>query len=213
MNNHFLLFLVICTVSLIACRQQTNVIPYQSEKIARSEKGMVVTAHPLATRVGLGVLEKGGNAVDAAVATQFALAVVWPNAGNLGGGGFMVLRMKDGTTATLDFREKAPLAAHRDMYLDSTGQVIEGISNYGHLAVGVPGSVAGLVEAHQQYGNLPLETLVKPIYPISRRRISLSPFIRPKNSTVTWKCFGNTIPETMPLHQRKHGGEETSWYK
>jgi gamma-glutamyltranspeptidase/glutathione hydrolase len=174
MNNYLLLLLAISLFTFNSCRQQTTVIPYQSTKVAQSDKGMVVTAHPLATKVGLDVLKQGGNAVDAAVATQFALAVVWPRAGNLGGGGFMVLRMKDGKAATLDFREKAPLTAHRDMYLDSTGQVIEGISNYGHLAVGVPGSVAGLVEAHQQYGNLPLETLLSPAIKLAEEGFPIS---------------------------------------
>src|SRR6266513_1145477 len=108
------------------------------------EHGMVVTAHQLATKVGIDVLKRGGNAVDAAVAVGYALAVVYPAAGNLGGGGFMTIQLADGRKTFLDFREKAPLAATPNMYLDSAGDVIKGASTKGHLAVGVPGSVAGL---------------------------------------------------------------------
>jgi gamma-glutamyltranspeptidase/glutathione hydrolase len=122
---------------------------------------MVVSTDDLASRVGVDVLRGGGNAVDAAVAVQFALAVVNPEAGNIGGGGFMVLRMADGSTAALDFREKAPGAATRDMFLDDEGNVTER-SVVGHLAAGVPGTVRGMWEAHQRFGSKPWEELVTP---------------------------------------------------
>ncbi|MEX2466890.1 MAG: gamma-glutamyltransferase [Gemmatimonadota bacterium] len=125
------------------------------------ERGMIVTTDELASQVGVDVLRAGGNAVDAAIAVQFALAVVNPEAGNIGGGGFMVLRTGDGTTAALDFREKAPLAATRDMYLDDEGNVTDR-SIVGHLASGVPGSVAGMWAAHERYGTLPWADLVTP---------------------------------------------------
>ena len=127
-----------------------------------ADSAMVVSAHPLASHAGVMVMRKGGNAVDAAIATQFALAVVYPSAGNIGGGGFMVLRQADGTTNTLDYRERAPSAASTTMYLDENGNVITGISERGHLASGVPGTVAGLVEAHKRYGSLPWKNLVQP---------------------------------------------------
>ncbi|SFH35136.1 gamma-glutamyltransferase [Pedobacter insulae] len=126
------------------------------------KNGMVVSASEIASQVGVDILKKGGNAVDAAVAVQFALAVVYPNAGNLGGGGFMVYRSAKGETNTLDFREKAAGAASRDMYLDSEGNPIIDKSLYGQLAAGVPGSVAGMEEAHQKYGRLKWEELVAP---------------------------------------------------
>ncbi len=126
-----------------------------------ADSGMVVTTDELASHVGLDVLRRGGNAVDAAVAVQFALAVVNPEAGNIGGGGFMVLRTGDGEAAALDFREKAPLAATRDMYLDEEGNVTDR-SVVGHLASGVPGSVAGMWAAHERYGTLPWADLVAP---------------------------------------------------
>lgn len=124
--------------------------------------GMVVTAHPEASKIGLDILKKGGNAVDAAVAVQFALAVVYPNAGNIGGGGFMVYRSANGDVSALDFREKAAIGATRDMYLDTSGNPIIDKSLYGHLAAGVPGSVDGMVQAHQKYGKLKWAELVHP---------------------------------------------------
>jgi len=123
--------------------------------------GMVVTTDELASQVGVDILEAGGNAVDAAVAVQFALAVVNPEAGNIGGGGFMVVRMASGEAAALDFRETAPLAATRDMFLDERGNPTDR-SVVGHLAVGVPGSVAGMWEAHLRFGSLPWADLVAP---------------------------------------------------
>src|SRR5476651_2543856 len=118
-----------------------------SQAPVAGENGMVVTAQHLATHVGVDVLKSGGNAVDAAVAVAYALAVVYPAAGNLGGGGFMTIQLADGQKTFLDFREKAPLAATANMYLDDKGNVVPGLSTKGYLAVGVPGSVAGLEAA------------------------------------------------------------------
>jgi gamma-glutamyltranspeptidase / glutathione hydrolase len=127
-----------------------------------AENGMVVTAQHLATEVGVEVLKNGGNAVDAAVAVGYALAVVYPAAGNLGGGGFMTLQLADGTKTFLDFREKAPLAATADMYLDAAGNVIRGSTLFGHLAVAVPGTVSGLETALAKYGTMKRAELVAP---------------------------------------------------
>lgn len=126
------------------------------------QNGMVVTAQHLASQVGVDVLKAGGNAVDAAVAVGYALAVVYPTAGNLGGGGFMTIRLADGTTTFLDFRERAPLAATSTMYLDAEGNPIPGASIDGYLAVGTPGSVAGLEMAREKYGTKPREELLAP---------------------------------------------------
>ncbi len=124
--------------------------------------GMVVSAKIEASEVGVAILKKGGNAIDAAIAVQFALAVVYPNAGNIGGGGFMVYRSAKGETNTLDFREKASEKASRDMYLDTAGKPITDKSLFGQLAAGVPGTVAGMVQAHQKYGKLKWADLVEP---------------------------------------------------
>lgn len=122
----------------------------------------VACAHPEAARIGAEILSQGGNAIDAAVAIQWALAVCYPQAGNIGGGGFMVVRLADGTTNTLDFRERAPAAATKNMFQDENGEVVEGKSLDTHLAVGVPGSVSGLYESHRKYGKLSMETLIAP---------------------------------------------------
>ncbi|MEQ1857742.1 MAG: gamma-glutamyltransferase, partial [Longimicrobiales bacterium] len=135
--------------------------PHQVGEAVVSTRGMVVTTDELASQVGVEVLRGGGNAVDAAVAIQFALAVVNPEAGNIGGGGFMIVRFADGTAAALDFRERAPLAATGDMYLDSAGDMTDR-SLVGHLASGVPGSVAGMWAAHERFGSLPWADLLAP---------------------------------------------------
>lgn len=129
---------------------------------AKGEHGMVVTAQHLASEVGVEILKKGGNAIDAAVAVGYALAVVYPNAGNIGGGGFMTIRFKDGKSTFLDFRERAPLAATKTMYLDKDGNPVKGASLDGYLAVGVPGSVAGFETAREKYGTLSRQDLMAP---------------------------------------------------
>lgn len=133
------------------------------------KNGVVVSGHPEASKVGLKILKQGGNAMDAAVAVQFALAVVFPNAGNIGGGGFLVYRDANGNSTTLDYREKAALGANRDMYLDANGNVLPKKSVQGHLAVGVPGTVDGMVEAHRQYGKLKWAELVQPAIDLAEK--------------------------------------------
>jgi gamma-glutamyltranspeptidase / glutathione hydrolase len=133
-----------------------------SERPVAAERGMVVTAQHLATDVGVDILRHGGNAIDAAVAVGYALAVVYPAAGNLGGGGFMTVQFADGRKTFLDFREKAPRAARRDMFLGNDGQVIKGLTTTGWLAVGVPGTVSGLEYAREKYGTLPRAALIDP---------------------------------------------------
>ena len=138
-----------------------------------AEHGMVVSAQQLATKVGVDVLRRGGNAVDAAVAVGYALAVVYPAAGNLGGGGFMTVQLADGRKTFLDFREKAPLAASANMYLDKDGNVIKGLSTYGHLAVGVPGSVSGMEYARTKYGTMKRAELLKPAITLAEKGFAL----------------------------------------
>ena len=139
-----------------------------------AEKAMVVTAHPEASRIGVEILQKGGTAVDAAVAVQFALTVCYPRAGNIGGGGFMVYRSTMGEINSLDFRERAPQAASHDMYLDSLGNVVPGKSTETHLAVGVPGTVDGMIRAHEKYGKLEWSNLVQPAIDLARNGFSIS---------------------------------------
>ncbi len=134
---------------------------YRIQKKVEVENGAVVSAHELASKVGLEILRSGGNAVDAAIATQLALAVVYPNAGNLGGGGFMIAKLSDGQELALDYREMAPGKAHRDMYLDSAGDARMDKSQDGHLSAGVPGTVAGLF-ACMKYAKLSFSALIQP---------------------------------------------------
>ncbi|MEB3827321.1 gamma-glutamyltransferase [Phormidium sp. CCY1219] len=146
----------------------------------RSKLGMAVSAHPLATEAGVAMLEDGGNAMDAAVATALAISVVEPFSAGIGGGGFLLLREAEtGKIRALDFRERAPMAASRDMYLDDEGKVKSRASLDGHLAVGVPGTVAGLYELHREYGKLPWSAVVKPAIRLAQEGFELSDrFIR-----------------------------------
>ncbi|MGK7391728.1 MAG: gamma-glutamyltransferase [Candidatus Cyclobacteriaceae bacterium M2_1C_046] len=159
----FLPTFLIIALFILSCNTRPTEKPVVlTDEALLADSAMAVTAHPLASLVGLDILKKGGNAVDAAIAVQFALAVVHPSAGNIGGGGFIVYREADGDAYTLDFREKAPLAAYKTMYQDSAGNVIENLSRRGHLASGVPGTVAGMVSAHERFGSLPWNILIQP---------------------------------------------------
>lgn len=130
--------------------------------------GMVVSAHPRSSSAGAGILMEGGNAIDAGVATEFALAVCYPEAGNIGGGGFWVIKTHDGNYLMIDYREKAPSMSMRDMFLDSVGNVIEGMSTGSHLASGVPGTVDGMLEVHEKFGKLPFRKVIQPAIDLAR---------------------------------------------
>ncbi len=173
---------------------------------------MVVCAHPLAADVGSAILKKGGNAVDAAIPTHFALAVTFPGAGNIGGGGFMVIRKADGTVDALDFREVAPALAFRDMFLDTAGNPVAERSLAGHLASGVPGSVDGMVQAHAKYGSLPWRELVQPAidlalggFPLTKREA--------KNLTDEQEALKkyNTQPPAFLLRAQWQEGDTIRW--
>ncbi len=159
--------ILVLTILLLFYNCKTN---SKKEKITGliTEKAMVVSAREEASKIGSDILKKGGNAYDAMVATQLALAVVYPVAGNIGGGGFMVYRTNEGKTGALDFREKAPLNASKDMYLDTEGNVIPGKSSFGVHSVGVPGTIAGLFEVHHKFGGLPFKDLIQPSINMAR---------------------------------------------
>ncbi len=170
-----------------------------------AQKAMVVSAHPMASKVGVEILQKGGNAIDAAVAVQLALAVVYPSAGNLGGGGFMVYRSHSGEITALDFREKAPAQAHRNMYLDSLGNVIPRLSLDGHLAAGVPGTVDGCVKMHQKYGKLPFADLVAPAIKLAEEGVRLFSEVEPNRYNEKQEAFRkmNTFTEDKYLLKKE----------
>src|SRR6266478_4803187 len=139
-----------------------------------ADHAMVASIHPLASQAGVETMQAGGNAVDAAVATGFALAVLHPQAGNLGGGGFMLIRMADGTVRFIDYREKAAAVATAGMYLDASGNVIANASLVGYKAIAVPGSVAGMVYAAKKYGKLPLQRVMSPAIKLAREGYPLA---------------------------------------
>jgi len=177
-----------------------------------ADSAMVVSAHPAASKIGVEILKKGGNAIDAAVAVQFALAVVFPAAGNIGGGGYMVARMKDGTVAALDYREKAPGLAKTSMYLDKEGNVIKGLSLEGHLASGVPGSVDGMVEAHKKFGSLPWNELIQPAINLAYHGVVLTVreanwFNEMQKDLITY----NSVKPDFLLRDRWKSGDTIRW--
>jgi len=170
--NQLVTVLVLCSALLIPsparAQQSSDALPYLTEQPVRARHGMVVSVHHLASDAGVAILREGGNAVDAAVATGFALAVVHPAAGNLGGGGFMLLRTHDGKSTFIDYREQAPLAATQDMYLDAQGNVIPDASVLGYRSIATPGSVAGLAYAEKKYGRLGLKKVMAPAIALAR---------------------------------------------
>ncbi|HIG90327.1 MAG: gamma-glutamyltransferase [Flavobacteriaceae bacterium] len=136
-----------------------------------AKNGMVVSAREEASKIGIEILKKGGNAFDAMIATDLALAVSHQSAGNIGGGGFMVYRKANGETGALDYREKAPLSASKDMYLDKQGNVIKGLSLAGAMAIGVPGTIAGIFEVYEKFGSLPIETIFQPAIDLANKGV------------------------------------------
>jgi gamma-glutamyltranspeptidase/glutathione hydrolase len=166
-------FFVCISFTVTTGAQNFNSKNYSIQKKISCSKGAVVTAHPLASMVGVRILKQGGNAFDAAIATQLALAVVYPGAGNIGGGGFMVAHLKNGKNISIDYREKAPAAASRDMYLDAAGNPQMNLSQDGHLAAGVPGTVAGLF-ASMPYAKLPFKTLIQPAIELAEKGFAIT---------------------------------------
>ncbi|MEI2275411.1 gamma-glutamyltransferase [Sphingobacterium sp. ML3W] len=172
--NKLFIYSLIGSLLFASCSNTHRQLDAHKTSPETFNKAAVVTAHPIASEVGVTVLKKGGNAIDAAVAVQFALAVVYPNAGNIGGGGFMLYRNNKGQYDALDFRETAPKQAHRDMYLDAQKNVIPDLSLYSALASGVPGSVAGMWDAHQKYGKLTWKELLLPAIELARKGFKIS---------------------------------------
>ncbi|MBD3646536.1 MAG: gamma-glutamyltransferase, partial [Pseudomonadales bacterium] len=163
------------TFSLCCLLVLTGVADAASRQPVRSDGGMVVTASDIASQIGADILERGGNAVDAGVAVGFALAVTFPSAGNIGGGGFMVIYDASQQRATaIDYREMAPLGADKDMYLDEEDNVIEGLPTDGHMAVAVPGTVAGLLYALENYGTMDRKQVISPAIDLARKGFTVN---------------------------------------
>jgi gamma-glutamyltranspeptidase / glutathione hydrolase len=203
-------FLLLFAAVVFAC-QPTSTTETKLTGVM-GDSAMVVSAHPLASQIGVDIMKKGGNAVDAAIATQLALSVAFPAAGNIGGGGFMVIRLKDGSAATLDFREKAPAAATTDMYLDAKGEVIPDLSLKGHLASGVPGSVDGMIEAHKKYGTLAWKEIIQPAIDLARSGVVLTErealwFNQAKANLEKL----NSVPPAFLIRENWKSGDTVKW--
>ena len=160
--SQFLFLSIFCSFLSENVQAQTGLI---------ANKAMVVSAREEASKIGVEIMQKGGNAFDAMVATELALAVAYPYAGNLGGGGFMVYRKANGEIGSLDYREKAPLAAHKTMFLDKEGNVIKGKSTESPLAIGVPGTIAGVFAVHKKLGSLPMSEILKPVIALAEKGV------------------------------------------
>tara|TARA_B110000091_G_scaffold172511_2_gene185846 strand:+ start:986 stop:2680 length:1695 start_codon:yes stop_codon:yes gene_type:complete len=163
------ILLIIISLVILSCKPSENA--KVKNRGITSKKAMVVSAREEASKIGTAILQKGGNAFDAMVATELALAVAYPYAGNIGGGGFMVYRKNGGETGALDYREKAPLAASKEMYLDENKEVIKGKSTLGAMAVGVPGTVAGVFAVHEKFGTLSIEEILAPVIELAQRGV------------------------------------------
>lgn len=161
---------IIILLSLLSLGCKTQNVAVQPTGLV-ADKAMVVSAREEASKIGVEIMKNGGNAFDAMVATDMALAVAYPFAGNLGGGGFMVYRKANGETGAIDFREKAPLAASKDMFLDENGNVIKGKSTTSPMSIGVPGEIAGIFAVHEKYGSLPIEEILKPVIALAEKGV------------------------------------------
>ena len=202
--SFFILFSAL-SLFLVQCRgkkQQTS----REIKGVIADSAMVVSARVEASRIGLEVLRNGGNAFDAMIATDLALVVAYPFAGNIGGGGFTVFRTSEGEVGSIDYREKAPMAAHRDMYLDENGDIIPGLSRLGALAVGVPGTIAGLFEIHERFGSKPFKELIQPSIELARKGVVVTPKQAERLNRYR-KYFKEANKRTIPMDKEWKAGD------
>lgn len=200
MRYSLFICIVIIVASLSGCKGVSDAKILTGKDII-STQGMVVTAHPAASVAGAEILKAGGNAVDAAVAVEFALAVSYPAAGNIGGGGFMLYRMADGTVDMIDYREKAPLGATCDMFIGADGNVIEGLSTDTHLASGVPGTVDGMVRMHEKYGRLPFKKVIQPAIELAENGFVLTAIQAQSLNDNRSIFLERNMPETAFTHK------------
>ena len=202
--------ILIITLLLISCKEQPRqrtIVEVVPEKGLVTENAMVVSARIEASKIGSDIMKKGGNAFDAMIATAMALAVVYPYAGNLGGGGFMVFRTQYGEIGSLDYREKAPLSAKKNMYLDENGEFLEEKSKTGSLAVAVPGTIAGIFEVHEKFGSLPMEELLQPVITLATKG-----YVITKKQADRLDKYGSFIKEVngeSSLYTRKYSEGDT----
>jgi gamma-glutamyltranspeptidase / glutathione hydrolase len=207
--------LTLLIFSLLTIFQCTKTDKKSTSTIQRglvTKNAMVVCARPESSKIGVAILKQGGNAFDAMIATHLALAVSYPFAGNIGGGGFMVYRTKEGKTGALDFREKAPLAASKNMYLDKDGNVTKGKSTLGAMSVGVPGSIAGLFRVHEKFGSLPFSKLIQPAIDLAKRGVVVTKK-QARSMKKYGKLFSKANKRTIYLDKEWHEGDTIKYVK
>ena len=184
--------IILVALAVLGCKSNENTVEPTG---LVTQKAMVVSAREEASKIGSEIMQKGGNAFDAMVATELALAVAYPQAGNIGGGGFMVFRKANGETGALDYREKAPLSATKDMFLDKNGNVIEGKSIETALAIGIPGTIAGLFELNKKYGSMPMNEILKPVIALAEKGVVVTKF-----QAQSLDAYRNTFIKTNGLN-------------
>ncbi len=200
------IFVIFIAFLLVQCKSNSNENINNNKVVGFiADSAMVVSAREEASRIGAAILKKGGNAFDAMVATELALAVSYPVAGNIGGGGFMVYRTNDGKTGAIDYREKAPLAASKNMYLNENGELIKGKSTFGAMAVGIPGTIAGIFKVHNNFGSLPINELIQPAIDLAKTGIVLS-----KNLATRYNNINLELPK---VNNYTSHFEEKIWKK
>lgn len=201
---------ILITLLIMSCQTQKVSKPTQLGLIA--DKAMVVSAREEASKIGVEIMKQGGNAFDAMIATDLALAVCYPFAGNIGGGGFMVYRTANGEVGALDYREKAPMAAFKEMYLDAEGNIIQGKSTLGALSVGVPGTIAGLFAVHQKFGTLPFHQLIQPAIDLAKKGVVVT-----KNQAISLQNalgdFQNANQQKIELSYDWKAGDSIKYHK
>ncbi len=202
MNNSKIRNFFVATLSAILLLASLS-LPAATSHPVRGQNGVVSSSSAIASAAGVEILKKGGNAVDAAIATAFAEAVTWPTGGNIGGGGFLIYHSADGEATAFDFREKAPLGATSTMYLDEGGNVRDNSNHDSLLAVGVPGTVAGMELAHQRYGTLPWEDLLQPAIDLARDGIPISWYLH--ESFKRLKPWWDKYPSSAKVFLREDG--------
>ncbi len=204
MKNLFTVFLI--SLLLISCSDLPKNQTYTAKQGFITDSAMVVCARPEASKIGIQIMKEGGNAFDAMIATDLALTVSYPFAGNIGGGGFMVYRTHDGRTGALDYREKAPIKATQNMYLDKNGSVIKGKSTLGAMAIGVPGTVAGLFKVYKKFGTLPFARLIQPAIDLAKRGVVVTKK-QARRLNHYRKYFAPVNHETIPLDKVWKAGD------
>jgi len=201
-----IIFLLFVSFIFLQCKNESKNSLKKNKFGFIADSAMVVSAREEASKIGVAIMKQGGNAFDAMIATDLALLVTYPFAGNIGGGGFMVYRLNDGTIGALDYREKAPLAATRDMYLDENGNVIKDKSTLGAMAVGIPGTIAGLFKVHDKFGSIPFDKLIQPAINLAENGIVVTER-QAKRLTYYRKYFGQANKRTIFLDKDWEAGD------